>query len=542
MRRSSCSALGLLVEQPLTNPSCRLPPANSVDPAPTATRPLISRASSSSSAVFPAPCIPKADPAAAEDFIYAHAPWSSPPMPAPVNAREPSFDDPFGEPIDAAPPNPFDNAELQRIKECPLCKEDWNQLRKLSKTKWVRPSAAPYRSSDPGRTSADSEHLRLRLQSHMLACKPSTSVSSVVQAVRDRLNEKRPGFSRASSTASRSKRSTSVSLSEVSDSSRRIMGRKPEAVELSESDDDDSDRAPRRSITTPATGRSAEAPESCSPFRSPSPAASGQHASFDGQQLSPPPRLDLSRFAHEGSAGSSSKAPTSANLSRKPSSIKKLPVKVPDAPVQPDILRKLKQCILCGEDWTTKSRIGRTKWVRPSLLLANPLQRCMLTIRFTRSQDHTFKCSQALPEPLSLLRLGELMEEAVMPPPPTLLDSVVPHRKKPARKGSAVESSIFVAGSELGREAIMDRVGQVLGELIAGPSNAADDEMQPPPFPSTQTFSTSGLGARFGAGRGSRVDSWTGGPATDQASAPLSPPLGNGASAQTVRFLTALLV
>ena len=151
-------------------------------------------------------------------------------------------------------------------------------------------------------------------------------------------------------------------------------------------------------------------------------------------------------------------------------------------------------------------------------------------------QDHTFKCSQALPEPISLFRLGELMEEAVMPPPPTLLDSVVPQRKKPTRKGSAVETSVFVAGSEVGHEAIMDRVGKVLGELAAGPSHTTEDDMQPPPFPPTQAFSTSELGARFGLGRSSRLDTWDADHAAEQPGPARSLPVGNDASAPIVRL------
>jgi hypothetical protein len=197
----------------------------------------------------------------------------------------------------------------------------------------------------------------------MITCQPSMSISAVVQAIRDRLEEKRPGFSPASSTASGSKRSASISFSENSDnSSRRIKGRKPEVLELSESDDDDSDRALHRAITTPASSRPVGAPQSYSPFRSPSPMASTR---IDEQRLSPPPRLDLSRFAHEAGGPRSSKTPASDSLSRKASSTKKAPAKVPDAPVKSDILRKLKKCILCGEDWAKRSRIGRTKWVRP---------------------------------------------------------------------------------------------------------------------------------------------------------------------------------
>jgi hypothetical protein len=110
----------------------------------------MSRASSSSSSFFRAPPIPKADPGVTKDFIYAHPPRSSPPKPAPADAREPGYDDPVGRPIeaphrikDAGPVNPFDNTELQRLKECPLCKEDWARARKLSRAKWVRPSAVP---------------------------------------------------------------------------------------------------------------------------------------------------------------------------------------------------------------------------------------------------------------------------------------------------------------------------------------------------------------------------------------------------------------
>lgn len=403
-----------------------------------------------------------------------------------------------------------------------------------------RAAASPLPLLRVNSASADLERYRLNQQSHMVSCQSSLRLSALVKTIRDRLDEKRPGFVRASSTGSRSKRSASLGQSEVSDSSSRVKERKPEVVELFESDD--SDRPPSRVPKTPATSRSVEAPLSFSPFRSPSPSASTHGAS--SSRLSPPPRLDLSRFVHEEGASRSSQGVTSGSLSRKPSSIKKLPIKAPDAPVKPDILRKLKKCVLCGEDWSVKTRIGRTKWVRlQSVRLIKSAADSDLLL--CACQEHTYKCSQALPEALSLAELGELMEKAVMPPPTTLLDSVVPHRKKPTRKGSGVETSVLVAGSEVGRDAIMDRVGQVLDEFVpAAPLSTTADEgdMQPPPFPTTQAFSTSGLGARFGAGRMLRLDSWENGGSKEQSILPPSPPRGKIASASTVRRLTLLLL
>lgn len=122
-------------------------------------------------------------------------------------------------------------------------------------------------------------------------------------------------------------------------------------------------------------------------------------------------------------------------------------------------------------------------------------------------QQHTFKCSRAQSEPYSVTDVQLAIEQAVLPPPPSLLDEALPHHKKVKRKGGAVETSVVVAGSDFAREAIMGRVRQVLDEAVdaVGQAAAANvDDMPPPPFPTTQAFSTSGLGARFGLGQGSR--------------------------------------
>lgn len=83
------------------------------------------------------------------------------------------------------------------------------------------------------------------------------------------------------------------------------------------------------------------------------------------------------------------------------------------------------------------------------------------------------------------------------PPPavPSLLDAALPHRKKPTRKGIVIQTSVFAAGSDLGRAAILERAGQILG----GPKC---DELMPPPFLATQGFSTSALGSELGSVRG----------------------------------------
>lgn len=83
------------------------------------------------------------------------------------------------------------------------------------------------------------------------------------------------------------------------------------------------------------------------------------------------------------------------------------------------------------------------------------------------------------------------------PPPalPSLLDAALPHRKKPTRKRSVIQTSVFAAGSDLSRAAILERAGQIL----EGPKS---DELMPPPFLATQGFSTSALGSEIGSGRG----------------------------------------
>lgn len=83
------------------------------------------------------------------------------------------------------------------------------------------------------------------------------------------------------------------------------------------------------------------------------------------------------------------------------------------------------------------------------------------------------------------------------PPPalPSLLDAALPHRKKPTRKRSVIQTSVLAAGSDLSRAAILERAGQIL----EGPKS---DELMPPPFLATQGFSTSALGSEIGSGGG----------------------------------------
>lgn len=183
----------------------------------------------------------------------------------------------------------------------------------------------------------------------MVACKSSMSLPAVISAIHDHIASERDDPSRSFKRAG-----------SLLDTGASAVNPKPEIVELSESDDEplavrDSARVV---IATPSSSRPVDVPRSFSPFQTPSPSSSARARSGESPPRSPPPKLDLSRFAHEraGSGPSTSGGPSKPSL--------KISV-VPDCPVGTEILRKLKKCVFCGENWLLKKRIARKKWVRP---------------------------------------------------------------------------------------------------------------------------------------------------------------------------------